>query len=52
MAEEFRDTYDRLPEVIRRTMTLREYSWLSDREKNNLVTQVTTPDADAEDPPP
>jgi hypothetical protein len=42
------EAYDALPEVIRGHITRKEYAWLSDEQKQNLVEDMTTP----EDPEP
>jgi len=36
--------YDELPEAIKGMYSLKEYMWLSDRDKNNLVQSETEPD--------
>ena len=41
--------YDELPEVIRALVTAKEYAWLSDTEKANIVESFTEPSADMED---
>lgn len=42
--------YDALPEVVQQNVSRTEYAWLSDREKNELVTGFTLPPEDIEDP--
>ena len=38
--------YDALPESIKATLTRREYIWLTDSQKAELVQQATEPDWD------
>ena len=38
--------YDALPEAIKATFTEKEYSWLSDEERNNLQRDMTMPDVE------
>ncbi len=47
MAEKgFEEAYRNLPEVIRCSVTLKEYAWLSEREKADLQTEMTQPSRD------
>lgn len=47
MAEKgFEEAYRNLPEVIRYSVTAKEYAWLSEREKAELVHDMTEPDCD------
>lgn len=41
--------YDALPEIIRGMVTRKEYAWMSDDQKCNLIEDCTTPD-DVEEP--
>lgn len=41
--------YDALPETVKHGMTRKQYLWLSDREKDELVAQQCEPDADMAD---
>lgn len=43
------DQYDNLPEIIRESLTRKEYAWMTDAQKQNLVQEMTEPDDDAED---
>lgn len=42
--------YDALPEVVQDNVSRKEYLWLSDEEKANLVTGFVTPPEEIEDP--
>lgn len=47
----FQDRYLALDESVRGTITLSEFSWLSNAQKDDLEHGATTPDDDAEDGP-
>lgn len=36
--------YDALPEIIRGHITRKEYLWMSDDQKANLIEELTTPE--------
>jgi len=41
--------YDDLPGILRAMFTRREYEFMSDLEKQNIIEIMTQPDEDAED---
>lgn len=47
----FQDTYLDLPEAIRAEVSLHEWAWLSNAEKQEFLHGSTTPPEDAEDGP-
>lgn len=45
------DAYSQLPECVQAGISREGYAWLSDEEKQSLVSDMTDPDPDSEDPP-
>ena len=46
--ESVRQRYALLPEVVRSNITIGEFMWLSDTEKDRLLDDLTTPDREEE----
>lgn len=40
----FHDAYEALPEVIRGQLTREQFAWLDDKQKAQLVEDMTTPE--------